>query len=141
VNDKYKLDGLPADLAIRAVCRAAAAEMHSGFGNLRQHLPMNCRRTYDNFEIPAAAQADIARVIALWTECRAKHSDLGPWLFGAYSIADAMYTPVVLRFRTYRVPTNPEVAQYMQTVLDDAAVKEWVANALAETEVIEQEER
>ena len=95
----------PRDTALRAVARAVSAEMHSGFTALRANMPMNIRNRYPGMgmhaEVAAAVSADIARVSALWSECVARSG--GPYLFGAFSIADAMFTPVVFRLRTYGV--------------------------------------
>ena len=92
---------LPKDKAKRAHCRSVCGEMHSGFVSLRQALPMNIRAEFPGFKIWSKAQADIERILVIWRECLAAYG--GPFLFGELSMADAMYAPVVSRFRTYGV--------------------------------------
>jgi glutathione S-transferase len=123
--------GWPADPARRAVARSVSAEMHSGFQALRNALPLNCRRRVSGFVVPADAQGDIDRVARIWRECRERASD-GPFLFGAFSIADAMYAPVVLRFRTYGVALDGAAARYAETMLGLAALREWLTAAESE---------
>ena len=120
----------PADRAARAVARSVSAEMHAGFQALRAHLPMNLKRTPAPRDLPAEAEADIARVKEIWRACRARGT--GPFLFGAFSGADAMYAPVVTRFETYRVPVDPEIRAYMDAILGLPAYREWREAALAE---------
>ncbi len=128
----------PADPATRALARSVCAEMHSSFSDLRQALPMNCRAQDRRLDISAAVAADIARIQALWNDCLNRHG--GPWLFGAYSIADAYYAPVVLRFRGYGVELDEASRRYMATALADPALEDWLTAGQAETEVIEHEE-
>jgi glutathione S-transferase len=131
--------GWPAAAAARAQARAVSAEMHSGFQALRNEMPMNIRARR-RVSASAAATADIARVVASWESCRERHGAGGPFLFGRFSIADAMYAPVVFRFRTYGVPLGGAAAAYAEALLADAAVREWTAAALAETEVVPSDE-
>lgn len=128
----------PADPAARAMARSVCAEMHSGFSALRLELPMNCRARGRKVVIGPEAAADIARIEAIWSDCLNRHG--GPWLFGAYSIADAFYAPVVLRFTGYRVALGETSRRYMATALADPALEDWLAAGRAETEVIEHEE-
>src|SRR5262245_39766780 len=94
----------PEDRIERAHARSLSAEMHSGFRALRNQLPMNCRATSVRRVVPDAEAAnDIARVQAVWTECRERARNAGPWLFGAFTNVDAMFVPVALRFHTYGV--------------------------------------
>lgn len=129
----------PADPRQRARGRAVTAEMHSGFAALRTHLPMDIRGRHP--DKGAAAQqradvaADIARIQAIWTECLQLSG--GPYLFGAFSIADAFYAPVVTRFRTYGVALSEPLAAYSDTIFALPAMQRWVAAAEAETEVLE----
>ncbi len=140
--ERFPAAGLwPADAAARATARSAACEMHSGFAALRRELPMNIRLDRDRHAWSADAQADIDRVLALWAELRGRHGDGGPFLFGRFSIADAMYAPVVLRLRSYRVPVSGPTSGYMQSVLDLPPMQAWIAAALAEPERIEAFER
>jgi glutathione S-transferase len=128
--------GLPAERAARAVARSVCAEMHAGFQALRSHWPMNARALGRRTKMTPALQRDVARIVAIWSECRLRHGASGPWLFGEYSLADAMYAPVVLRFRTYGAELAGAARQYMAQVLADAALQEWLAAAAAEPWVI-----
>lgn len=119
----------PEDAAARAEARAASAEMHSGFSDLRRDLPMNITRRCAAQTWPIETAAQIARVEELWTSSRQKYQSLGPWLFGARSIADAFYAPVATRFRTYSVKLGSAAQAYMETMLDDADFKRWEAGA------------
>ncbi|MGE0873379.1 MAG: glutathione S-transferase family protein [Burkholderiales bacterium] len=131
----------PQDSAARAMARSASAEMHSGFQELRQHMSMNLRRRLPGKGRTPGALADVARIIALWTECREKHGSGGEFLFGAFSAADAMYAPVVLRFRTYEVELPDACRRYAEAVLAIPAIGEWIAAAEAEIERIEKFEQ
>ena len=127
----------PQDVAARAHARSISAEMHSGFMPLRNECGMNIHRPIRSKSLSDDAKANIARIQEIWTECRARYGGQGPYLFGAFSGADAMYAPVVHRFRTYAVDVTPPVRAYMETMLANAAFKEWSDAALAETLVIE----
>src|SRR5215470_13232971 len=128
---------LPEDRPARARCRSISGEMHSGFANLRSALPMNLKANYPGFKIWGGAQADIDRIAAVWRECRA--SSRGPYLFGTRPcLADAMYAPVVTRFRTYNVPLDDVCAEYCQTIMALPDMKEWVAAAREEPEEMEE---
>src|SRR6185295_12245164 len=96
---------LPADRARRAHCRSVCGEIHSGFYNLRSALPMNLKARHKSFKIFSGARPDVERIRAIWSECLTAHG--GPWLFGALSMADAMFAPVCTRFRTYAVDLDP----------------------------------
>lgn len=117
----------PQDAAARAVARAASAEMHSGFGALRSALPMNFRLTREGPARSAEVDADVARIEAIWDHCRRQYGAGGPFLFGAFTIADAMYAPVVSRLRTYSVPVSPESEAYMNAVWSHPWMQEWGA--------------
>jgi glutathione S-transferase len=131
--------GWPGDLKARALARAVACEMHAGFAALRAELPMNCRARRTLQPSPAA-QADIERVISLWQSCREQYGQGGPWLFGAFTIADAMFAPVASRFITYGVALPDSARDYVAALNAQPAFREWMAAAHAETEVIEEEE-
>lgn len=125
----------PKDIPARAQARAVSAEMHGGFSNLRNHMTMNVRKSVPNKSRPDAVNADIARINELWKECRGRlGGETGPFLFGAFSNADAMYAPVVTRFKTYGVlPTLDPICQaYCEAMLSHPAMKEWYASAAAE---------
>ena len=125
--------GWPQAPDARAVARAVSAEMHSGFTHLRSLWPMNARARNRRTAMTAALEADIGRVDEIWNDCRARFGAAGPWLFGEYSIADAMYAPVVLRFNTYGASISPTARWYMASVLEDAALQEWLQAAKQES--------
>ena len=129
----------PRQPAARAMARSISAEMHAGFAALRAELPFNCRARR-RVSASEAARQDIARIAALWRDCRERFGADGPWLFGAFSPADAMYVPVALRFVTYGVTLDGAAAAYVQTVAADAAVREWIAAGRDEPEVIQSNE-
>jgi len=132
----------PTEAHRRVLARSAASEMHAGFTALREELPFNCRTRRSGVIPSPAAQADIERVATLWRTCRLTVSDdEGPWLFGGFTGADAMFAPVALRFYTYGI-VLPEGAQaYVDTVRQDLHVQAWIQAARAETGVIPADER
>lgn len=121
----------PEDATARALARAAAAIMHSGFPNLRNDAPMNIRRRTDAGRMTPDGLADAARVDALWQEWLARSG--GPFLFGRWSIADAMYAPVVTRFVTYAIPRSGEAQGYIDRMWAEPHFAVWVKGAEAET--------
>ena len=127
----------PQDRASRAHARSISAEMHSGFAALRNECGMNLRRPVGAIPLSAAARADIARIQQIWIECRERHGKSGPFLFCAFGGADAMFAPVVHRFRTYAVEVAPLVRDYMEAMMSLPAFQEWTSAGLAETLVIE----
>jgi glutathione S-transferase len=127
----------PQDTAARAHARAVSAEMHGGFGALRRECGMNIHRPIRAKELSEEARGNIARVQEIWTDCRARYGRAGPFLFGGFTAADAMYAPVVHRFRTYAIEVSQPVRAYMEVMLAYPAFAEWTAQALAETLVIE----
>ena len=131
----------PADRARRALARSVAAEMHAGFQPLRSAYPMNVRARGRKVPMTDELAASIRRMDALWTECRARHGAGGPWLFGEYTAADAMYAPVAFRFRTYGT-AGLGVASlgYVDTLLADPLLQPWIAAAEAETERVAHDE-
>jgi len=132
--------GWPKEREARAIARAACAEMHAGFSILRSQWPMNVRASGRRTAPNPERSAEIARVESLWAECRSRFGAAGPWLFGEFSVADAMYAPVVMRLRTYGATVHDTTAAYMATVLDDTHVREWQAAAAAESWIIETSE-
>jgi glutathione S-transferase len=132
--------GWPRERAARAIARAACAEMHAGFSILRSQWPMNARATDRRTAPSLERSAEIARVEQLWNLCRTRFGAGGPWLFGEYSVADAMYAPMVLRLRTYGARVLDATAAYMATVLEDAHMRDWLAAAAAESWILETEE-
>jgi len=119
----------------RAQARAMSAEMHSSFAALRTALPMNCRRTVTDFKPDLATQIDINRVIQLMEQ--ALDDSGGPWLFGHYTVADAMFTPVASRFKTYGISAPVNTANYFASVLDDKPMRSWYQDAEHEAEIID----
>jgi glutathione S-transferase len=130
----------PDDDAARGMARSMAAEMHSGFSNLRRELPMNVRRTIDSGPLSHEVVEEIDRIMQLWAQARARFGGTGDFLFGDWCAADIMFAPVVTRFVTYRVPVPPFAAAYMEAVLRQADVVEWIELAQDEPWVIEQYE-
>lgn len=141
VSEKYlNGSGWPADENARAVARSISAEMHSSFPNLRNELPMNCRRQFRGIRFSAEADREIERVKSLWRRCREEYCKGGDWLFGEYSIADAMYAPVVLRFIGYSVPLEGVEKTYVERVLTQPCIQQWISAGKAEHEIIEMDE-
>ncbi|MDF8365519.1 glutathione S-transferase family protein [Achromobacter anxifer] len=130
----------PQDVRARARARSLAAQMHSGFGAMRQALPMNVEARLPDIDVPAAAQQDIARLQALWRDTRAEFGQGGPFLFGQFSIADAFFAPVVSRFTTYGIEATGPVRDYMDAVLALPAMQEWIRDALAEATFVPEDE-
>ncbi|MCL2657023.1 MAG: glutathione S-transferase family protein [Betaproteobacteria bacterium] len=126
----------PAAAAERAVARAICAEMHSGFQALRSQMPMNIRRDLAGRGRSPESEADIARIVQIWSDCRRRFGHGGPYLFGNFSAADAMYAPVCFRFQTYAVEPQAEAGAYLATMLAHPAMQEWAAAARAETEIV-----
>jgi glutathione S-transferase len=142
VNELYPDKVLwPQSRAVRAHARAVANEMHAGFTAMRGEMPMNVRRVPAQITLSDAARRDVERIKALWRDCRARFGGDGAFLFGAFSIADAVYAPVVSRFHVYCIEADAVVRAYMDAIMDLAAFAEWKAAAEAEPWVIEQEER
>jgi glutathione S-transferase len=128
----------PKDQAARALARSVSNEMHGGFVALRSHLPMNIRSTFPGRDITPEVQADINRVMAIWRDCRTRYGDgNGDFLFGHFTIADAMFAPVVTRFRTYRIELEREAQAYCDTIMGMPAMQEWVTAARNEPMIVE----
>lgn len=119
----------PADRAARAEARCISAEMHSGFQALRSAWGLRAAATGLNVPLQGDAAGDVARIDAIWSECRSRHAAQGPWLFGRYSVADAMYAPVALRFKTYGPKLMPTSAAYLRHVLADPHLQLWIRDA------------
>lgn len=135
--ERHPAAGLwPAQAEARAVARAACAEMHAGFPELRGRMPMNLRRNLPGHGMTPEVAAEIARIVRLWRDCRGRFGAGGDFLFGGFTIADAFYAPVVLRFQTYGVALDPAARAYADAVLALPALRQWIAKARAESEVI-----
>ena len=127
---------LPSDRKARAHCRAISGEMHSGFSSLRSALPMNLKRVFPGHKVWTRAVADIERITTIWNECIATYG--GPFLFGARTMADAMYAPVVTRFVTYDVKLDRPCAAYGKAILAMPEMIEWTRAAKDEPEEIDE---
>lgn len=138
VNERYLNNHCwPKSITERAKARAVASEMHSGFMALRNELPMNCRARR-KVELSQAARADIKRIDELWSEQVSQYPE--QWLFGNWSIADAMYAPVALRFRTYGIELSEPAKRYQEKVLSSSAILQWLAEASSETDIVMEDE-
>lgn len=127
---------LPKDRIARAHCRSVSGEIHSGFHNLRSALPMNLRARHRDFKVFTGARPDIERVVAIWTECLERRG--GPFLFGAPTMADAMYAPVCTRFVTYDVGLEAAASRYCRTIMEWPVLGEWIEAAMAEPEEMDE---
>ncbi len=127
----------PQETARRAHARSISAEMHSGFLPLRNECGMNLHRPVRAIALSPDARANVARIEQIWMECRERYRSSGPYLFGAFTAADAMFAPVVHRFRTYAIEVGQEARAYMDTMMALPAFQEWTRAGLAETLVIE----
>jgi len=126
----------PEDRADRAYARSVCSEMHSGFMALRRECSMNLHRPVRPVKLSVDAQADVARIEQVWLECQERYGASGPFLFGHFGAADAMFAPVVHRFRTYAIEVAPRAKVYMETMMSLPAFQEWTKGALAETLII-----
>lgn len=130
----------PAEPAARAHARAIASEMHAGFLPLRRACPMNFWRPVKPRTLADEVAANVRRIDAMWTDCRVSFGQDGPFLFGSFGAADAMYAPVVSRFRTYAVEVGAASRAYMEAVMALPAWSEWTAAALREPWVLPEDE-
>jgi glutathione S-transferase len=137
VNEAF-LDGAgwPREPDARAMARTASAEMHAGFAALRTRMPMNCRRRVQGLSLSVQVRHDIERVLAIWRDCRDRFGAAGPFLFGAFSIADAMFAPVALRFRSYGIEVDETARAWTAALLGLPAMQEWLQAAQAEPETL-----
>lgn len=131
---------LPEHPRRRAVARSICAEMHAGFRELRNAMPMNIRASLPGKGMSEAVQRDITRVVDAWCDCREQCGGSGELLFGHFTVADAYYAPVVMRFMTYDVPLPPVARQYVEAVRALPAVAEWMSAARRETEFVAADE-
>ncbi len=120
----------------RALCLGASAEMHAGFRDLRNSMPMNIRKSLPGRGRNPGSAADIARVCAIWRETRQRFGGEGPFLFGHFTVADAMYAPVVFRFMTYEVEVGPVEAAYRDHMLALPPMREWAQAGAAEPWIV-----
>jgi glutathione S-transferase len=128
--------GWPEDPNARAVARSVSAEMHSGFFDLRNALPMNCRKHFADYSITNDVQKDIDRVVSVWEFCKKNYGANGPWLFGEFSGADAMFAPIVLRLSGYDVKLSGFAKEYIATVLQNEHIQSWIKAGKAEKQIM-----
>jgi glutathione S-transferase len=141
LNDWHPDKGVwPKGASARAFARSIAAEMHSGFRDLRMSMPMNIRASHPGKGMNPGARANIERIEALWTEARRRFGAGGPFLFGEFCAADAMYAPVVMRFKTYGVALSPENARYCEAMRTAPGVRAWIEESSKETEIVADDE-
>jgi glutathione S-transferase len=141
VAERWPDRGLwPDDADARAYARSICAEMHAGFAVLRESMPMNCRAMGRKVALPDSLARDIDRVFEIWADCQKRYGTDSGWLFGRFSVADAMYAPVVLRFRTYGINLPQSASRSPARLLESRAMQDWLVAAESETEVIEQDE-
>lgn len=141
LNDLHPESGLwPKDIKARAYARAISAEMHAGFAALRRDCPMNIRRPVRKHIPSPEGQAQAARVDAIWTDARARFGAGGPFLFGAFTAADAMFAPVVNRFHVYDLPRSAASHAYMAAMMTTPEWREWETASRAEEWVIDSSE-
>lgn len=131
----------PAEVTARATARSVVAEMHSGFVALRKHMPMNLRASYPGAGREPGVDEDIARITAIWEQCRKEHGDGGDLLFGQFTIADAFYAPIVSRFRTFGVSPGGIAGDYTEAVWDLPAMQDWAEKARTEKWSVERYDR
>ena len=131
-------NGWPRAVDARAIARSVSCEMHSSFVNVRSELPMNCRKKYKNIKLSSEAQREIERITKLWRNCRTQFGDEGEWLFGKYSIADAMFAPIALRFEGYGIALSGVEHAYVQSVLKQPSIIEWIEVGKVEKEIIDE---
>lgn len=142
VAERWPQAGLwPDDPDVRAHARSVSAEMHSGFAALRAAMPMNCRARGRRVPLPGDVTADIDRVFEIWSDCRSQYGEEGGWLFNRFSVADAMYAPVVLRFRTYGINLPDAACHYPARLLQSEHMQNWLVASESETEVIDNDEK
>ena len=130
----------PTDARARQVARSICAEMHAGFRNLRSAMPMNIRSSFPGKGMSPEVQRDIDRIVTIWQSCQERHARQGEMLFGRFSVADACYAPVVMRFMTHAVALPPQAQAYADAVRALPSVREWIAAARQETEFVAADE-
>ncbi|HYX39414.1 MAG TPA: glutathione S-transferase family protein [Oligoflexus sp.] len=133
LNDLFPEKKLwPAKIEERALARSVSAEMHSGFAAMRQQMSMNVNKRFATPALSDDTQGDLKRVFEIWNDCLARSG--GPFLFGSFSIADAMFAPVTTRLTTYSIPLTGAIEKYVQTIAALPAMREWIQGAQAEGE-------
>jgi glutathione S-transferase len=137
--ERFPQAGLwPAEPAARALARAISSEIHAGFNAMRRELPMNVRLVRAKDDIEPEARDDINRITAIWRDTRSRYGRGGPYLFGSFTAADAMYAPVVSRFFTYDVDLDADSEAYRDAVWEHPAMREWVQAARNEPMIVDE---
>lgn len=133
VAEKYPETNLcPKDPRAKALARSVSHEMHAGFLTLRKNMPFSCTSRFPGWAVPDDVRPEIDRIVRIWEECRAKYGAGGPFLFGDFSVADAMYAPVAIRFLVYDIKLPVAAKTYQETLLARPAVNEWMRGAATE---------
>ncbi|VAW48981.1 Glutathione S-transferase [hydrothermal vent metagenome] len=141
ISEKYLGNkGWPSNIKSRSVARSVSSEMHSSFFNIRNELPMNCRKKFNNIELSKDAECEVERIKYLWRMCQNNYGNKGGWLFGDFSIVDAMFAPIALRLDGYSIPVDNETQKYIKQVLDHPYIIEWVEAGKIEKEIIGEDE-
>ncbi|HIO91658.1 MAG TPA: glutathione S-transferase family protein [Leucothrix mucor] len=130
----------PAYIKARATARSAASEMHSSFNGVRNEMPMNCSVQYSDVPLSEEALQDIERIKALWRHCKRFYGQDGKWLFSQFTIADAMFAPIVIRFKHFNIPLEDIEAEYVDMVYNSKYMQEWIKAGREETEIIDVDE-
>ncbi len=132
LNDRHpEAQMWPKDPSARAFARMISCEMHAGFGALREHCPMNVRTAYTDCDAPETVLSDVERIEKLWEMARSRYGHHGPWLFGSYSIADAMFAPIAVRIAGYGLVVSESSQAYVDAHLNDQLFRQWRALGLA----------
>lgn len=130
----------PAYIKARATARSVSSEMHSSFAHIRNEMPMNCRIHYQDIPRSEGVTQEIDRIIALWRHCKRLYGQDGQWLFSQFSIADAMFAPIVIRFKHFNIPLQGVEAEYADYVYHNSHLQRWITSGKEEQEVIEEDE-
>jgi glutathione S-transferase len=125
----------PENPQARAKARSVSAEMHSGFGALRESMPMNIKLKLNGREPSSVEQSELGRITTIWNSCRDQYGEKGEYLFGQFCAADAMFAPLIWRFETYNVILDGDARRYQQTMLAMPAMRRWEKAALQESTV------
>ncbi|SIQ25710.1 glutathione S-transferase family protein [Bosea sp. TND4EK4] len=141
LHDRFPDAGIwPSDMAARAHARAISSEMHAGFSSLRNACPMNLGKRYAARDRGPGVARDVERITSLWRQARERFGGAGPFLYGAFSAADAMFAPVVTRLDTYAIAVDATSQAYIDAVLALPAYRDWLDGALAEPWIVAHDE-
>lgn len=132
--------GYPTNVEARALARSICNEVHSSFMNVKNELPMNCRKKFNHVVLSDKAQEEVKRICDIWQMCKSQQQAKGKWLFGNYSIADAMFAPIALRFSGYSIKLDRHSQTYVENVLEQPCIIEWMKQGQSEKETIQEDE-